>query len=145
MKRRSGRLEDKLNLLNDTKQQLKFWNMYKDYYNENYSSSEEDEKRLQNFLNNLRFITKENDHFKLKKNSYQLGLNKLSSMSIEEIRQRYTGVKLPSKEEESKVPIFNGSLAASRRRLLAEFLDYRPYMNPIEYQGGCGFVLKEKL
>jgi hypothetical protein len=116
--------------------------MYNDYYNENYSSSEEDEKRSQIFLNNLRFITKENDYLKHKENSYKLGLNKLSSMNIEEIRQRYTGLRLPSKEEESKVPIFNVSLATSGRRLLREFVDYRPFMNPIEDQGSCGFVLK---
>jgi C1A family cysteine protease len=138
MTRRSNRLEDKLRVLNDAKQQLRLWDMYKDYYNKKYSSPKEEEKRFQIFVNNLKFITKENDHLKRKENSYKLGLNELSSLNAEEIRQRYTGVRVPTKEEESKVPVFNGSSTANRRTLLKKSLDYRSYMNPVENQGSCG-------
>jgi hypothetical protein len=142
MIKRSDSLEDKLNVLNDAEKQLKLWNMYKDYYHKSYSSPEEDEKRAQIFLNNVVFVTKENDHLKHSENPYELGVNRLSSMTVEEVRHNYTGLKLPSEEEESEVPIFNDSSVASKRALLKDFLDYRPYMNPIENQGSCGFVLK---
>jgi C1A family cysteine protease len=136
-KRGIHRVGEKLHLLNDAKQQLKLWNMYKSYFNQKYSS-EEEEKRAQIFLDNLRFVTEHNDPLKQKKNSYKLALNKLSSMSAEEIRQHFTGLRLPSEEEVSKVPVFNASAKLNRKRLLAESLDYRSYMNPIENQGQCG-------
>jgi C1A family cysteine protease len=136
-KRGIHRVGEKLHLLNDAKQQLKLWNMYKSYFNQKYSS-EEEEKRAQIFLDNLRFVTEQNDPFKQKKNSYKLALNKLSSMSAEEIRQRLTGLRLPSEEEISNIPVFNASAKLNGKRLRIESLDYRPYMNPIENQGQCG-------
>jgi len=59
-------------------------------------------------------------------------------MSAKEIRQRYTGLRLPSEEEVSKIPVFNASSKLNSKRLRVESLDYRPYMNPIENQGQCG-------
>jgi C1A family cysteine protease len=127
-------------VINNDKHAVKLWDIYKNYYNQTYSTSEEDEKRSKNFIETLSFITKTNDPLKRKPNLYRLGLNQFASMDFEELIKHYTGVLVPDKLEmiKSGKPVFNRhNLTSTRRKILPTHVDYRPYMNAIENQGGC--------
>jgi hypothetical protein len=88
----SKKLQDKLEVLKDSKTAMKLWKLYKKYYKRNYSSPEEEKERLGKFLDNLKLIIQENFRFDEGLKSFKLQLNQFGDMNLEEFRQKLTGL-----------------------------------------------------
>jgi len=92
MKKVSKKLQDKLEVLKDSKTAMRLWKLYKKYYHRNYSTSEEEKERLGKFLDNLKLIIQENFRFDEGIKSFKLQLNQFGDMNLEEFRQKLTGL-----------------------------------------------------
>jgi len=92
MKKVSKKLQDKLEVLKDSKTAMRLWKLYKKYYHRNYSTSEEEKERLGKFLDNLKLIIQENFRFDEGLKSFKLQLNQFGDMNLEEFRQKLTGL-----------------------------------------------------
>lgn len=99
MKKVSKKLQDKLDVLKDNKYAIKIWKMYKKYYKKNYTSPEEEKERLAKFLDNLKLIIQENFRFDEGQKSFRLQLNQFGDMSLEEFRQKLTGLNADGQGE----------------------------------------------
>ena len=88
----SKKLQAKLEVLKDNKYAIKLWKMYKRYYKKNYSSPEEEKERLGKFIDNLKLIIQENFSFDQGNKTFKMQLNQFGDMSLEEFRQKLTGL-----------------------------------------------------
>jgi hypothetical protein len=95
----SKKLQDKLEVLKDSKSALKLWKMYKKYYKKNYTSSEEEKERLGKFIDNLKLIIQENFRFDEGLKSFKLSLNQFGDMDLQEFRQKLTGLNTDGQGE----------------------------------------------
>ncbi|UJR18874.1 hypothetical protein I4U23_022002 [Adineta vaga] len=178
LKSTSQKFEDKLEVLKDNKIIMRLWNHFKNFYQKNYQTIEEEKKRLRKFTHNLKFIIKENVRFRSGIKSFKLHMNHLGDMSLAEVRQKMTGLqsdtmtygksssrqrqkrflfdslkkKMKKVKDKIKNKLHIGKnykndtdnyvMPVTKRSTTTMFsnsmLDYRPYMNPIENQGGCG-------
>lgn len=201
----SKKLQDKLDVLKDNKYAIKLWKLYKKYYRKNYTTPDEEKERLGKFIDNLKIIIQENFRFDEGLKSFKLQLNQYGDMSLDEFRQKLTGLNADGQGEKPAGEVVEQTEVNQRRRrflvdsvkkkikkkLKEKFIpgyskkpsrsgyypsgyypsgsgsgyystdtrmntvtlrpvapvatkstvDYRPYMNPIENQGRCGFVL----
>lgn len=88
----SKKLQDKLDVLKDNKYAIKLWKLYKKYYKKNYTSKEEEKERLGKFIDNLKMIIQENFRFDEGTKSFKMSLNQFGDMSLDEFRQKLTGL-----------------------------------------------------
>ncbi len=89
----SKKLQHKLEVLKDNKVVLKLWNHYKNFYQKEYQTTEEEKERVRKFTNNLKFIIKENVRFDDGVKSFKLHLNQFGDMDLSEFRQKMTGLR----------------------------------------------------
>ena len=92
MTKLSAKLQDKLEILKDNKYALKLWRLYTKYYHRTYSTFEEENERFAKFINNLKLIIKENLRYDKGLKSFRLQLNEFGDMSLDEFRQKLTGL-----------------------------------------------------
>lgn len=77
-------------VLGATEEELIAWNQFKSLYNKSYSC-EEDERRLQIFLDNKRFIESHNTKAQA---NFKQGINPLSDLTADEINSSRNGFRL---------------------------------------------------
>jgi predicted nucleotidyltransferase len=90
----SKKVQHKLEILKDNKIVSKLWNHYKSFYQKEYQTAEEENKRLGKFLDNLKIIVRENVRFDEGGKSFKLHLNQYGDMDLTEFRKKMTGLKV---------------------------------------------------
>jgi hypothetical protein len=90
----SKKAQHRLEVLKDNKVVLKLWSHYKNFYQKEYETPEEEKKRLGKFIDNLKIIIKENARFNEGAKSFKLHLNHFGDMDLPEFRKKMTGLKV---------------------------------------------------
>jgi hypothetical protein len=89
----SKKLQHKLAVLNDNKVVSKLWKLYKQFYQKDYQTAEEEKERIDKFISNLKIIIRENFRFDQGVKSFKLHLNRFGDMDLSEFRKKMTGLK----------------------------------------------------
>ncbi|KAJ0098173.1 hypothetical protein Patl1_28627 [Pistacia atlantica] len=101
-----------------------------------YNGIGENERRLQIFKDNLRFIDEHNSQ----KRTYKVGLNRFADLTNEEYRAIYLGTKSDAKRRVMKAKVASQRYAFKAGETLPESVDWREQgaVSPIKDQGSCG-------
>ncbi|KAJ0040793.1 hypothetical protein Pint_27991 [Pistacia integerrima] len=101
-----------------------------------YNGIGENERRLQIFKDNLRFIDEHNSQ----KRTYKVGLNRFADLTNEEYRAIYLGTKSDAKRRVMKAKVASQRHAFKAGETLPESVDWREQgaVSPIKDQGSCG-------
>ena len=163
----SKKLQHKLEVLKDNKMVLKLWKLYKDFYQKEYQTVDEDRQRLEKFIANLKVILKENARFDEGAKSFKLHMNRFGDMDLSEFRRKMTGLssnrarakrfaesvsmqrgkrflvdsvkkKIKNIKDKQNTKLHPGKSTMTSTATSKSTVDYRQYMNPIENQGQCG-------
>jgi len=110
----SNKAQHRLEVLKDNKVVLKLWNHYKNFYQKEYQTTEEEKKRLGKFIDNLKIIVKENARFNEGAKSFKLHLNHFGDMDLSEFRKKMTGLKV------NRAAYINSLLMQRRKRFLLD-------------------------
>lgn len=127
------------------------WNEFKKSFNRSYASESEEERRMNIFLDNLRYV--ESHNTKSTSSSFKQGLGPLSDLTTEEINRSRNGFRW-APQDDTQMPIselfqsmlaaFNESAIESRawyENLLSRpSLDWRESgrVSKVKDQGSCG-------
>jgi hypothetical protein len=120
MTKASKKLQDKLEVLKDSKHALKIWKLYKRYYKRNYSTPEEEKERFGKFIDNLKLIVQENFRFDEGVKSFKLQLNQFGDMSLEEFRQKLTGLNADGEGEKPAGEVVEEEINQRMKRFLVD-------------------------
>nr|XP_023020438.1 crustapain-like isoform X1 [Leptinotarsa decemlineata] len=72
------------------------WENFKIKHSKSYENTEEENKRFNIFLDNLRRIEEHNEKYRNGESSYQMGVNQFSDLTAEEFRRTYLMTSFPS-------------------------------------------------
>ncbi|CAF3796512.1 unnamed protein product [Rotaria sordida] len=122
MAKMSKKLQSKLDVLKDSKTAMRLWKMYKKYYKKNYSTPEEEKERLGKFIDNLKLIIDENFRFDKGLKSFKLQLNQFGDMSLDEFRQKLTGLNPDGQGEKPPGEVVEENTNQRIRRFLMDSL-----------------------
>ncbi|CAF1002286.1 unnamed protein product [Adineta steineri] len=105
MAKASKKLQNKLDVLKDSKVAIKLWKIYKKYYHKNYTTAGEEKERLGKFIDNLKLIIQANTNFEKGLKSFNLQLNQYGDMNLEEFRAKLTGLNSDAQEENAPAEV----------------------------------------
>ena len=88
----SKKLQHKLEVLKNNKIVLNLWKLYKDFYQKEYQTVDQEKQSLEKFITNLKIILKENARFEEGVKSFKLHMNRFGDMSLSEFRKKMTGL-----------------------------------------------------
>lgn len=127
------------------------WLLFKEKYQKNYNSEEEDNYRFKVFLENKHKVASHNRRHANGQHSYSLGINKYADLTHEEFVKTMNGYKANLKSKNSNTIRALGlehpdvvkekkSLLDKTPERLPAFVDWRQhgYVTPIKDQGQCG-------
>lgn len=112
------------------------WTAYKERHSRQYDPHEE-KTRKAIFLERTRVIEEHNARFHQGLESFKMGHNKMSDLTMEELKQRYMGLEMPPNVEEMRanVPVH----VAPESYYAPDKFDWRYYkgVSPVKDQGNC--------
>lgn len=115
------------------------WKHWKDRHSKFYKDSKEDDLRRGHWENNLAMIQEHNVQHQLGLKTYSMGLNHLSDLTWDEVKQIYlSGLIAPKDEVENGLPV--QWVTADEAKGAPAALDWRQYdmVSPVKNQGHCG-------
>ncbi|CRL01389.1 CLUMA_CG014421, isoform A [Clunio marinus] len=114
--------------------ELREWEKFKVKFEKNYEHSEEDEIRSSLWKKNIEVVNGHNRKFMLGKVSYEMGINKFSDMSEDELKL-YTNLKIEKKNAK-----FERKVTFEPTSKVAAELDWRSrgVVTDVKDQGQCG-------
>jgi hypothetical protein len=95
----SKKIQDKLEVLKDSKLTFELWKIYKSFYQKVYATDDEEKQRCRKFIDNLKMIVRENLRFDKGVKSFKLHMNQFGDMDLEEFQKKWGGLKMDDKEE----------------------------------------------
>jgi len=114
------------------------WSSFKAQHGKSYEHAEEDSVRKTNFLSNTQAIEEHNTRFHQGLETFTMGHNEFSDLTLEEIMSTKMGLVLPPNAEELKA---NASVhVPSAGYQLPANIDWRTWggVNYVKNQGSCG-------
>jgi len=108
------------------------WNTFKAVHGKAYNRHEEPQ-RLNAFLDNTMHIEQHNERFAKGLESFHMGHNEFSDMSLEHFQRTMTTLSPPPPQGESNVTVYQLQMEPS-----AGPCDWKHTLGPVKNQGGCG-------
>ncbi|RZC38023.1 cathepsin L1 [Asbolus verrucosus] len=116
------------------------WNSFKVTYQKNYLNSKEESFRKQLFVKKLQHIEEHNEKFRQGLETYEIGVNKFTDMTTEEMKS-YTGLVVPKEFPQPLIEITSrASLGLDEKVKAPNSFDWRDQgaVSQVKNQGGCG-------
>jgi cathepsin L len=122
-------------IFSDFKDEFEIW---KNMYEKEYKSVEDEITRFSVWMNNLRKIQQHNLEASLKMHTYRLGLNEYSDMTVEEVKKVMNGyLGLEAKNHTEPRNLFK-TLKYSQAPESIDWREKGGYVSEVKNQGQCG-------
>ncbi|XP_066538545.1 cathepsin K [Hoplias malabaricus] len=111
------------------------WENWKVTHRKEYNGLGEENIRRAVWEKNMRLIDAHNQEYELGLHSYELGMNHLGDMTVEEVAENLMGLQVPMDSDPMNMYFPDESLER-----LPKSIDYRKlgYVSPVKNQGSCG-------
>lgn len=110
------------------------WESWKVTHRKEYNGLGEEDIRRAIWEKNTRLIEAHNQEYELGIHSYELAMNHLGDMTVEEVAEKMLGLQMPMDSDPTNTYVPN------EHEKLPKSIDYRKlgYVTPIRNQGSCG-------
>lgn len=110
------------------------WEKWKVTHRKEYNGLGEEDIRRAIWEKNTRLIEAHNQEYELGIHSYELGMNHLGDMTIEEVAEKMLGLQTPMDSDDTNTYV------PDEFEKLPKSIDYRKlgYVTPVRNQGSCG-------
>lgn len=118
-----------------TDEELEQWELFKIEHQRDYSTEEEEEKRKEIFVNNLRFVVEHNKKYDDGEATYNVEINKFADLTVEEFSAQMNGYRQREGARKGKpFELTDDGLELPKKK------DWRTKgaVTPIKDQGQCG-------
>uniref|UniRef100_A0A8B9JV60 Cathepsin K n=1 Tax=Astyanax mexicanus TaxID=7994 RepID=A0A8B9JV60_ASTMX len=110
------------------------WEKWKVTHRKEYNGLGEEDIRRAIWEKNTRLIEAHNQEYELGIHSYELGMNHLGDMTVEEVAEKMFGLQMPMDSDDTNTYV------PDEYEKLPKSIDYRKlgYVSPVRNQGSCG-------
>ncbi|XP_007249824.3 cathepsin K [Astyanax mexicanus] len=110
------------------------WEKWKVTHRKEYNGLGEEDIRRAIWEKNTRLIEAHNQEYELGIHSYELGMNHLGDMTVEEVAEKMLGLQMPMDSDDTNTYV------PDEYEKLPKSIDYRKlgYVSPVRNQGSCG-------
>ncbi|XP_073423317.1 cathepsin K-like isoform X2 [Dendrobates tinctorius] len=112
------------------------WKQWKKTFQKQYNGKSDEVMRRLIWEKNYKYITNHNMEYSQGLHTYTLGMNQFGDMTIEEVVNTMTGLKVPPRNRARNITAADDKVMDA----LPDSIDYRKkgYVTPVRNQGSCG-------